>query len=235
MGDLTRSQLETELRAGLGGRTDLDSRLVRCLNLAQQRLARMRDFDEMRVISSTQLFNTGEDTDRFLALPTVREVFSVLLVDGSNSRKVVGRTSQWFDRIIGQPEYFSRNVPTDYNLWGFNLEFFPMPVRTLTIRMRWSKWPTAFASDNEDQVSEFNQKDEVLIELALSYINRTLGKTEKANQHELAAQKLLAEAKEVDRTKPDENITPSLSDAAVSGRVGEPWNDPFVRDAYSRG
>lgn len=229
MGTLTKLELQDEVRAGLGGRTDLDLRLGRFLNLAQHRLARRHDFDEMQIISSTQIFNTGSDNDRFLSLPTIREVYSIVLLDGASSKKLERITAQRMDRMQSMPEYFARNRPAQYTLWGNTIEMFPMTDATYTIRMRWTQWPLNFTLDTD--VSQFRQKDDVLIEMALSYANYSLGKESEALKHEARAKMLLDEAEEVDRTNPDLNIMPGQSDGQVAGTStgAEPWNDPFIR------
>lgn len=230
MGTLTKLELEDEVRSGLGGRTDLDARLGRFLNLAQQRLARIHDFEEMQIISTSQVFNTGVDNDRFLTLPNVREVYAIVLLDGANSRKLIGRTRQYMDRIIPKPEYWARTWPCEYTLWGNTIEMFPLPSTTFDIRMAWTQWPLDLTDD--DQASQFLQKDDILVELALAQANYGLGKEDTAKKHESRAAFLLAEAVETDRTKPDQNIVPAMSDIQALNNVGvgDPWNNPWIKD-----
>jgi len=83
MGTLTFTELQDEVRSALGGRTDLNARLPRALNIAQQRLARIHDFDEMETLTTTTFGFAGTTADRFLALPSKREVFSIILLDGA--------------------------------------------------------------------------------------------------------------------------------------------------------
>lgn len=235
MGTLTLAELKVEVKAGLMNRSDLDSRLGRFLNLAQQRLARAHDFDEMEVISRTTLQNTGSDTDRFLQMPQLRECFSIVIIDGSQSRKLVGRTAQYMDRMMPKPEYWSRNYPIDYCVWGNYVEWFPLPHKALETRMRWTAWPLDLTLDNDK--SQFNQKDELLIEYAVAYAYRSLGKEEDAAKHESFAKQLLKDAAEADRQHPDRIITPGLSDIQAQGRSSpaDPWNDPFVKETNIRG
>src|SRR5688500_4635628 len=141
MGTLTFAELKEEVRAGLLARSDTDLRLGRFVNLAQQRLARMHDFNEMEIISTTLLRNTGEDSDRFLQMPTLREVYSIVLLDGANSRKMVGRTPQYMDRFQSMPEYWARSWPVNYCEWGSYIETFPLPQADYYVRMRWTQWP----------------------------------------------------------------------------------------------
>jgi hypothetical protein len=225
MGTLTYTELQDEVRSGLGSRTDLDSRLGRFVNLAQQRLARLHDFDEMKVISTTTIANTSSDDDKYLTLPSVREVYSMVLLDGSNSRKITQKSSRYWDTLIPKPEYWSRSRPVNYTIWGSaTVELWPLPNATYTLRMRWSKWPAALSAGAD--YSEFLQKDEILIELALSYAYRSLAKEEDAAKHEAFALRLLNEAERMDSQMPDLEITPLQS---TIGTVVDPWLDPFNR------
>lgn len=229
MGTLTYLELQDEVRSGLGGRTDLDSRLGRFINLAQHRLARLHDFDEMEIISVTQVLNTGDDGDRFLQLPNVREVYSIVLLYGGQSRKLINRTARSLDAVIPKPEYWARNIPSYYNVWGVNIEMWPLPLQTFDIRMRWTQWPLDLSADTD--TSQFNQKDDVLIELAIARAMYSLGKEEDARKHEAIAKEILGEAALQDRTHPDLEIVPSASSSEmnVAGGGGAPWLDPFVR------
>lgn len=228
MGTLTFDELKDELRAALGGRTDLDSRLGRFLNLAQQRLARIHDFDEMEVLSKSQLVYNNVDEDRFLQMPTLREIYSITLIDGANSRKLIGKTPQWMDRLMPKPEYWARDIPVVYTIWGSYLEFWPLPKQTYDIRVRWTTWPIDLTDST--QKSQFNNKDDVILELAQSRVYYSLGKEEDGAKHEAIAKMLLGEAWSQDRARPDINIVPAPADDQVTGiGTNEPWNNPFVR------
>lgn len=225
MGTLTFVELQDEVRSGLGNRTDLDSRLGRFVNLAQERLARRHDFDEMKIISTTTVVNTPSDDDKYLTLPIIREVYSIVVLDGASSKKLKQRSSRYWDTLIPKPEYWARNRPTDYTIWGSStVEIWPMPNTTYTLRMRWSQWPLPLTGT---ATSQFLNKDELLIEVALSYAFRSLGKEDDAMKHEKFAAALMKDAENMDATLPDLDVMP-LSD--VGGvRSGEPWTDPFVR------
>jgi len=234
MGTLTFSQIQNEVRFGLGGRVDFDTRLPYIINLAQQRLARIHDYDEMEVISTTVTQNTGSVNDKYLTLPNKREVFSIVLLDGPNSRKLVQRTPQFWDRRVPMPEYWARDRVQDYITWGNIVELWPLPNANYTLRMRWSQWPNDLV--NAGDTSQFMQKDELLIELALIYCYNSLGKEDEAAKHTAHLNRLMSEAQQKDDTKPDLNILPSASDAQVlqDGGLGStPWIDPFIRSTNS--
>ena len=234
MGTLTYTQLQNEVRFGLGGRTDLDSRLPYLINLAQQRLARIHDYDEMEVTLTTTVGNTGSNNDRFLTLPSKREVYSIVLLDGANSRKLIQRTPQFWDRRLPMPEYWARDRVQDYIIWNNTVEMWPMPDQTYTLRIRYTQWPADLV--NPTDVSSFLQKDEILIELTLVYCFNNLGKTDDAIKHSNMVRMLMMEAQAKDDTKPDLNILPSASDAQVlqDGGLGStPWINPFIRSTNS--
>lgn len=225
---LTFTELQDEVRFSLGGRTDLDSRLGRAINMAQQRLAKIHDFDEFEINSTSTISNTGNTSDKYITLPLKREIYSLVVMDGTKSHKLVQRTAQWWDRLITTPEYFSRDMPHSYTVWNNTIEMFPMPDADYTLRLRWTKWPADLSSGSS--TSEFLRKDEILIELALVYIFRTLGKEQDAITHWRMAELLIAEAKITDDNKPDLNIVPGPSDIEVAGmNTNEYWNDPFYK------
>lgn len=225
MGTLTFDELKDEVRAGLGDRTDLDARLGRFLNLAQQRLARVHDFDEMEAISSTVINNTGSADDRYITLPSLREVYSIIIEDASRSRKLKQRSPRQWDLLLPLPQYHSRDTPSLYTVWNNTIEIFQLPDKSYTMRMRWTKWPTPLSTSN--QTSDFLEKDEILVEMSLAYAYRSLGKPDEATKHEGVVRRLLIEAESADRSKPDLD---QVGDArpGVQG-PSDYWRDPFVR------
>src|SRR3990172_3706195 len=226
MGTLTFTELQDEVRAGLGGRTDLNTRLPRFLNLAQQRLARLHDFDEMETNSTVGLTYTPAATDGDITLPSLRELYSIRIEDDSRSVKLVQRSPRWWDKMVPMPNYHSRDIPQIYMIWNNLVSVFPLPEKSYpVVRLRWTKWPTPLSAGGTP--SEFNEKDELLIELAVSYAYRTLGNPEEANKHEGIAKRLFTEADSIDRDKPDLDL---VGDARTGSQGPQDyWRDPFVR------
>src|SRR5258708_25655380 len=229
MGTLTYVDLRAELKAALANRSDIvDARYGRALNLAQSRLARIHDFYEMEVISEGLLQNTGSDTDRFLTLPLLREMYSAVLIDGANSRKLTHVAHRRIETYIPKPEYWARDWPVQYAVWGFNMEVYPLPRANFKLRVRWTQWPAPLVNDID--ISRFLNKDDVLIELGQSYLYRSLGKEDDAAKHEKFAMTLLEEGEETDRTHPDLDIRPGLSSSQiVTNSPATPWPNPFSK------
>lgn len=228
MGTLTFSQLQAEVRAGLGNRTDLDTRLPSIVNLAQQRIALIHDFDEMEVILNTSVSNTSSANDKNLVLPLKREIYSVVVLNGAQSLKMTYRTPQYWDRVMSMPEFWARDMPRDYTIWNNTLEMFPLPDITYSLRIRYTQWPAALV--NSTDLSAYINKDEVIIELALGYALYSLGKEADARLHEGRAMQILMAAAGTDDEKPDMKILPGKSDSDISlTQVGAPWLNAFVR------
>jgi hypothetical protein len=230
MGTLTLRELEDEVRIGLGGRTDQDGRLARSLNIAQQRLARKHDFDEMEEISLGLSQNTGDPCDRYLQLPNVREVYSLVLLDDANSRKLVQVSARRFDQLIPKAEYWVRGRPSHYIIWNNTVEIWKLPDSTVgyPLRMRWTKWPADLNSPT--QKSEFKNKDDLLVELTLVYIFNSIGKETEAAKHTAIAGQLYLEALTADSTKPDLDYQAGGTAQALNILLPAESN-PFVRSA----
>lgn len=229
MGSLTLSQMQTEVQAALGGRTDVSSRLTTFINLAQQRIARMGEFDEMQVTANLTTSNTGSANDRFLVLPLKRSLYSITILDGAQSSKLIYRTPQFWDRRIPMPEYWSRDTPRDYTVWNNTIEIYPLPDIAYTLRCRYTQWPADLV--NPTDVSAYTHKDEIIIELAVIYALKSLGKEDDAAKHESKLMQLFGEAKNLNDAKPDMHILPAESDAqSAVGNVGQYWLNPFIKE-----
>lgn len=230
MGTLTLDQLKAEVRSSLGNRRDLDTRLTRFLNLAQQRLARLHDFDEMQKISLSEFPYENKASDKYMSMPGIREVYSFKLIDGQASRKLRQVEPRMWNTVVPAPQEYTRYKPSHYTLWANTIVLYPLPsMAGLQCELWWTKWPTDLSDSTPLAVSDYNQKDEILIELALVYAYNSLAKLEDAQQHWQRAVPLIAEALHTDMEKPDLDIRPgpSLNDAIQL--PGEYWNDPFTK------
>lgn len=230
MGTLTLDQLKAEVRASLGNRKDLDTRLTRFLNLAQQRLARLHDFDEMQKISLSEFPYENKASDKYMSMPGIREVYSFKLIDGQASRKLRQVEPRMWNTVVPAPQEYTRYKPSHYTLWANTIVLYPLAsMAGLQCELWWTKWPTDLSDSTPLAVSDYNQKDEILIELALVYAYNSLAKLDDAQQHWQRAVPLIAEALHTDMEKPDLDIRPgpSLNDAIQL--PGEYWNDPFTK------
>ena len=147
MGTLTLDNIKTEMRASLGGRTDLDSRLTTVINLAQMRIARKHRWEELEALyTNTTAFTSTPASDKFLALPAnVRDIYSVRLIDGSNSRKLTRVPNRTWDKRLPEPEYYATGRPTLYTLRRNIMELWKVPDAAYSLEAFGIFWPATFS------------------------------------------------------------------------------------------
>lgn len=232
MGTLTLTNLKSEIRSHLGGRTDLNDRLVTALNIAQIQLARVHDFEELQDVGTISFPFTGVTaTDMFIQYSVLgdsdpREFYSISLVDGTNSRKLVRKTVRQFDQLIPDPTRFALARPQIYVTWKTRLELWPIPDQAYTGVIRWSKWPAVFTEGAPNAVSEFRQKDDILLYMAVSYLYHSLGEYERAKMFFGFAKNHYDTSIKEDRERPDTDISPVSSFPVYNASY---WSNPFVR------
>lgn len=229
-GTLTYTDLADEILKGLGNRTDFaTSRIVRILNISQIRIARAARWEELEQLLERNTDVTADsDQDRMIPIPAnVRDVYSIVLLDGSFSRKLTKIQHRTVDRRLPMPHYYERRRPHSYVLWRENFELFPVPDAVYALRARVIMWPTAFTGTS-GQVSDLDQKDDMLIALALSWAFQSLKMIEEANRWWAVYKGLLSDAIDEEVENPDIDILPNpgLKDTST----GAPYySDPFVR------
>lgn len=237
MGNLALSDFRDEVRRHLANRTDLsDATLTRAINIGQVQLARMHDFQELRVLATPAIAFADDAGDRFLSKTTIltginntiREIMSfVISNDADKSVKVVQKSPRAMDKSVGDPVNFNtRRIPTIYTIWKDNLELFPLPDEEYTSLMRLTLWPVWLTQDAN--TSEFLNKDDIIIHFATSYMYHSLGEYERATRFFGIAASNAKTASREDATRPDEEIKPSFEFRSAQLR-GDPWTDPFIR------
>lgn len=239
MGALTLSDFQVEILAGLGNRTENSistTRIVNGLNLAQSRISRSYDFSEMAQVGFAQLnFTQNPAIDKFLVPPTnVKTIHSFVLLDTSagftslgQSRKVTERPWRLFDRKYPAPEWLPPGWPTEYARWGNYIVMAPAPFLQFTSQLRYTSFPIPFAVAAPTQVSEFENKDDIIINYTLGYFMKTLGRQDRAAYFEGLAKEQLDEAIDKDDTRPDIEVARDVPEAG-DGESGAYWQQPFV-------
>jgi hypothetical protein len=229
---LTNVQLQTEIHRNHANRGDFTvgagSILETYLNFAQDRLARLFRFDELKKYSKNSLSFTGDvDVDRFLPLPTdFRAGYSLALQDDTSSHRVTYISPQKWDQLIPRVEERARRAPVHFTLFGLsNLEFWPLPDEPYEVRFRWEKWPTNLTTAN--QVTEFIRKDDLLIDLGTSIAYLSKGNTEKSLEFFKVFSAKINTIIEDAKHDAQKEIVPEFE--LSSGINTEYWLDPFVR------
>jgi len=229
MGTITYTQMKTEILANLGNRSEFDEdRLVVILNLAQMRIARFRAWEELTsVTDDTFTITADEEDDKAVPLPSnIKDIYTFRIITGQGqSRKLIRRTTRWFDENIPEPEYYTRNKPVNYTRFANALEVHPVPDDTYRYLIRQRFWPTAF-DKTAGQKTELDHKDDLLVALSTNWAFQSLGRLEDAGRWWTIYLNMLKSAGLEDAEKPDEMIAPAFESGL---KTGEYWRDPFVK------
>lgn len=237
MGTLITSDLIEEVRDHLAGRTDVaDARIVRALNLGQEYLARTKDYEELRVIETGALVITATPADdKIIQFSTLTNsnpheiyAFRVITQDG-RSRKLVYRTTRTFDRLIPEPEFYARGLPSVYTVWSDRFELWRVPDVAESFEIRLTKFATALSTTEPNAVSDFREKDDLLIFLGVSWLYGQLGEYSRMASFFTMYRTRSKEAELKDARRPDLDIISDHGRAVPDVVVGRPWTDPFVR------
>jgi len=187
---LTLAEIKTEITKGLGGRTDLDTRMDNIVDLMQLRLARLKDFDELRQIESVPAVITAVAADdKVITFPTltdarIRKIYSLRRfapADETLTGKLIRVLTRKWDETIPEPEFWSRGWPTHYTVWENNkFELWKVPDIAYTFQIRLSRWPKKVSVTGEGNPIDLENVDDLIIHLALSYAYWSLGRTDRA-------------------------------------------------------
>jgi len=229
VGTLTLTQLKAEVKAGLANRNELDARLTSSINLSQERIARIADFEELRTSTDFTFLSTGNASDKYYTLPALREIYSIRITQVDNEGKLVYRTPRLWDQIHPVPESDGRGVPEEYTRWGTKIEIYPLPDANYSATVRWTKWPAPLSDAIADGVSDLDHKDEALIEMTLGYLFYSLGREDEGKRHEARAGALIAESLAEKTEKPDADISVQNTRSVMPS--SNYWIDPFAGSA----
>jgi len=225
MGTLTKSELISEISAFFGDRSDIiDSRIIRWLNLAQMRIGRLRDWQELEVLSNAASGTTADD--KFVVAPTnIRKIYSLRLIDGTHSRKLIRKPLRHFDTTIPYPERYATGRPEFYIYWGGRFELYKIPDAAYDLKLRYIKWPTDFATST-DVVSDLSQKDDAIIMLTVSWGMLSLRNNQDANYYWSIYRSMINEAAGEEVEGPDVDRTPDTNRPTTG--AGEYYKNPFI-------
>lgn len=234
MGTLNLTSLISEVQRHHANRSDLtDQIIIDKLNLVQERLARIWEWEELDSDEEVALTITAvAKDDKIVTLAnTYRDIYSVRLITGvsvGRSRKLDYISKRSFDLLFPEPEFDARGNPTIYTIWKKKLELYRVPELADTITVRGMKWATDFSSGDLSAKSDFDRKDDILIYWTVSMVWDHLGEYERAKRFFGIAQNMVDKAKDEQETKPDLEIKPAFETVRLGG-VSNYWADPFIK------
>lgn len=239
MGDLTLADLTSEVRQGLGNRTDggvSQQRIVNVLNMAQKRVARRWPWKDLKQLLYAQMsYTNNPSADIFMSLPfQLRTVHSFVLLDTTGgistlgqSLKMIQKPWRWFDRHYPSPAWLAPGWPQVYAWWGQFIMMVPPPQAPYTAQIRATIQPPAFVLTNLTAASVYTDKDDILINWSLGYLHRSYGRLDRAVYHENLVNELVNEAIEQDDRQPDLEISRDLGELpGVTATTY--WNNPWI-------
>ncbi len=233
MGTLNLTSLISQIKLHHANRSDLtDQIIIDKLNLVQERLARIWEWEELDNGEEVTIVITAtpKDDKTITLVNTYRDIYSVRLITGANtgrSRKLDYISKRTFDNLFPEPEFDARSEPTVYTVWQNKLELYRVPELADTIVVRGMKWADAFSSGIGSAKSDFDRKDDILIYWTVSMVWDHLGEYERAKRFFGISQTMLDKAKDEQETKPDLEIKPGF-ETARGNRLGSYWSDPFI-------
>lgn len=193
----------------------------------------------MAQVAFAQMNFTGDTrVDKFLVPPPrTKTIHSFVLLDTSSgssslgqSRKVIEKPWRWFDRQFPAPEWLPPGYPNIYARWGNILVMAPAPYAQFTAQLRYTQTPLPFVVGETTQSSQYDSKDDILINYSLAYFFKALGRADRATYFEALAKEQLDEAIERDDLRPDMEVSRGANDA-LGTTQGEYWSNPFIKSA----
>lgn len=174
---MTGQEMVDEVRASIQRSTSglSDARILRRLNWGQESLAGAHTFYEMR---TTYAFNTVISQKAYALPSRVKEVFSIRLISGSESRKLSRLGERHFDEQVPYPEDDSTGKSLFYvDFSASALDFYPIPDAVYAISMRYSAMPADLTLTT---VSTLQYKDSLLIATGVGHCFYLLREEEEA-------------------------------------------------------
>lgn len=169
-----RDEVRENIRRDTNGVSD--ARINRWLDWSQQYVADLHTYEEMRKSDST-LATVASDNS--LAWPTrMKDLYSLRLIDGSNSRTLTYVHAREFDEKIPRAATYSEGRPDWYVDYGSTFELFKIPDAIYSMTARFSQYPIDFAADSSE--SALLRKDALITAVATVFGFWTLRELEDA-------------------------------------------------------
>ena len=199
------------------------------VNEAHKAVARVRDFDDL-IQTDTTSADTVDGTATYhiitdWGLTRPKDILSIKLMDGSNSRKLIWCPPRKVDKIIPYPADLGEQKSSYYTRRGKYIELIPIPDDAYDLTIMHSQWPVELTGDDDESSYDTAEIDDVLVHLGAEIATAILNNETK--DWATRAESLLAGAFIEDATRPDSMM---VAQPFQTSRVqlGEHWKKPFV-------
>ena len=142
-----------------------DARIHRWVNWAQNYLADLHTYEEMKVRTTDSVTVASSNS---LAWPTrMKDLYTATVQDGSSSAKMIYVPARSFDVIVPRAVANSEGKPVYYVDYGSSFELYPIPDAVYTINLRFSRYPEELALDADE--SDMLRKDALITAMATTF------------------------------------------------------------------
>ena len=155
-----RDEVRENIKRDVNGVSN--ARIDRWLNWSKDYIADLHTYEEMRKSDATMVTVASDNS---LSWPTrMKDLYTLRLVDGANSRTLIYVYPRNFDEKIPIDATYSENRPAYYVDYGSTFELFPIPNAIYPMTARFSQYPIDFASDSSE--STLLRKDALICGIA---------------------------------------------------------------------
>lgn len=200
------------------------------INDAQKVIACVKDFDELMTLDTThaatvdgtKLYHIEDD----FALVRPKDLYSIRLMDESNSRKLDYVPFRAMDERIPYTEMTGEGRPKYYTVRGNYVELYPIPDDAYSLYIQHSQWPADMDEGTDE--TEFKNIDHVIISLATAMALASLegGASDWMSQ----ATKLLGISTNESDVRPDRTFIAQPFCPTRYPPLGQYWLNPFVKN-----
>ena len=200
------------------------------INEAQKNIARVKDFDELVVLDTTNAFTDINkksyhiETDLLLVRP--KDIYSIRYMDAENSRKLDYVHPREIDDQIPYTEIFGTGRPSWYTVRGLYIELFRIPNAVKPLYISHSQWPSILTQDSDE--TPYCDLDDVIVALATDIARATVEEGGVTNWSQ-RARLLLGEATAEETVRPDQTFIAQPFNAKAPPPLGQYWLNPFIK------
>jgi len=223
---LTLTQLISRVRDNTGRSnttTTTNARIAGYLNDAQRVLARRWMWRDLMIQYETSL-TTG--TYRYAFPSDMKECLGLRIIDDASSVWLHDRSKRWLDQYEPYPDGRGTAKPAYYCVDGNYFELFPRPDSDYTLYIRFSRWPTEFATTQMSATCSIDQADDCLEAFATARLFKSLQLFTEAREWTGEFEVAYRDARIQDAKRP--LWTPQPDGVIGAGAVGPPseyWNN----------
>jgi len=199
------------------------------INDALKVIACVKDFDELMTLDTTHAVTVADkklyhvETDLLLVRP--KDIYSIRLMDSSNSRKLTYVGFRELDSQVPYTEAVGTSRSNYYTVRGHYVELYPIPDAVYSLYVQHSQWPTVLSADADQ--TEYIDIDYAIVALATEM---ALSSLEGGGGDWLSkATQLLGMATNEENTRPDQVRVAQPFMPTRLPPIGSYWLNPWVK------